>query len=103
MRIKARNSKTQATFYLDLEKPLATPGLTRKLELLIKKNVYILELNLLSAMNVISHERNALKRHVDILHKGLEPFKCEECGKNFGAKCALERHVDVIHKGLKAF
>ena len=54
-------------------------------------------------MNVISHERNALKRHVDILHKGLEPFKCEECGKNFGAKCALERHVDVIHKGLKAF
>ena len=33
--------KPQATFYLDLEKSLATPGLTRKLELLIKKKMCI--------------------------------------------------------------
>nr|XP_023014940.1 zinc finger protein 883-like isoform X2 [Leptinotarsa decemlineata] len=43
-----------------------------------------------------------LKRHIDIIHKGLKPFKCEVCGKEFSRLVAKNEHT-YKHTGQKPY
>ena len=36
---------------------------------------------------------DSLRRHVAELHKGIRPFVCELCDKNYGRKDYLDRHL----------
>ena len=44
-----------------------------------------------------------LTRHIDVVHKGLKPFKCEHCGKNYTASHILSNHIKSIHEGRRDF
>ncbi|XP_065224303.1 zinc finger protein 808-like [Planococcus citri] len=40
--------------------------------------------------------RRDLERHI-LIHKGLKPFKCAECGKSFRRKQHMKRHIRLCH------
>ena len=42
-----------------------------------------------------------LKRHVDIVHLKLKPFKCAYCDKSFDTGSNLERHVLNKHEKIR--
>ena len=41
---------------------------------------------------------DSLRRHVAELHKGMRPFVCELCDKNYGRKDYLDRHIKTTHQ-----
>ena len=41
-----------------------------------------------------------MKRHIESVHKGKKPFKCQICKHPFGAKADLKRHLSSIHKEI---
>lgn len=41
---------------------------------------------------LVSQHRGNIKRHENIVHKGLKPFECEVCRKKFGTKDNLKLH-----------
>ncbi|KAG5865211.1 hypothetical protein JTB14_020787 [Gonioctena quinquepunctata] len=43
-----------------------------------------------------------LRRHDDIIHKGLKPFKCEVCGKEFSRLVSKNEH-EYTHTGKKPY
>ena len=43
-----------------------------------------------------------MKIHADIIHKGLQKFKCEQCDFKCGYADSLNNHVEREHKKLKA-
>lgn len=45
-----------------------------------------------SFCNLVSQHRGNVKRHENIVHKGLKPFDCSGCGKRFGTKDNLKLH-----------
>ena len=36
---------------------------------------------------------DSLRRHVNELHKGVRPFACNMCDKNYGRRDYLDRHL----------
>ena len=36
---------------------------------------------------------DSLRRHVNELHKGVRPFACSVCDKNYGRRDYLDRHM----------
>ena len=53
--------------------------------------------NLLSPSDLIQ----PLKKHVQMVHEGQRPYKCEHCDKAFTRKRYLTGHVLVVHEGKK--
>ncbi|GBN82056.1 Zinc finger protein 681 [Araneus ventricosus] len=49
-----------------------------------------------------SMQRNNHLKKDKIIHKGINLYKCDVCGKSFGQKCDLQRHA-LIHTGEKPF
>ena len=45
--------------------------------------------------------KQAMKRHVNVVHLKLQQFKCGECNKKFGDPGNLKKHVDAVHVQLK--
>ncbi|KFB38477.1 AGAP009010-PA-like protein [Anopheles sinensis] len=43
-----------------------------------------------------------VKAHVRLVHDGIKPFICEECGRAFGSKGALKEHY-VVHSDARPF
>ena len=41
------------------------------------------------------------KDHVNVVHKKIKPFKCQDCGHCFGRKSKLKEHRDRIHLLIK--
>ena len=46
--------------------------------------------------------KNTLKVHVQVVHEGKKPHKCNCCGKCF-SQSHLIRHTAVVHEGKKSF
>ena len=44
-----------------------------------------------------------LKKHVLTVHKGMKPFQCEFCVKQFTTKLVKNLHVDSVHEQKKPF
>ena len=42
---------------------------------------------------------DSLRRHVNELHKGVRPFACTMCDKNYGRKDYLDRHMKTHEPG----
>ena len=53
----------------------------------------------------ISHlsEKADLRRHVESVHEGKRPHKCNVCGKSFTEKKFMLKHIDTVHEGNKPF
>ncbi|VEN41654.1 unnamed protein product [Callosobruchus maculatus] len=46
--------------------------------------------------------QSSLKRHVEVVHEGLKPFKCEICGKDFATLQRVTEHTH-IHTGERPY
>ena len=46
--------------------------------------------------------KSNLKRHIDVVHLKLKPFKCKTCEECFNRNEYLQRHIDVVHLKLKS-
>ena len=44
-----------------------------------------------------------LKRHVEIVHLNIKPFKCETCFKEWPTSGKLTRHIDTVHLNKKNY
>ena len=44
-----------------------------------------------------------LKIHMESVHEGKKPFKCDTCGQKFAGKSSVKRHNEVVHEGKKCF
>ena len=44
-----------------------------------------------------------LKSHVDSVHEGKKPFKCENCDYSCAEKGDLQKHITSVHEGKKPF
>ena len=42
---------------------------------------------------------SALKKHIDVVHKGIKKHKCEYCEKTFGHSNTLKLHLQRKHQG----
>ena len=42
-------------------------------------------------------QKSNLTTHKNAIHKGLKPFKCNECGRTFSRKDYLQNHSKTIH------
>ena len=55
--------------------------------------------------SIVIHAQDALlrskkiKEHVEFVHEGKKPFKCELCTTSFSNKINLRSHVSCIHEG----
>ena len=36
--------------------------------------------------------------HIESIHEGKKPFKCNECGKAFSCKGNLNGHIEKVHE-----
>ena len=36
-----------------------------------------------------------------LVHDGVKPFDCENCGKSFGTKEILNRHIQKVHENIE--
>ncbi|WKX95216.1 hypothetical protein Q1695_012013 [Nippostrongylus brasiliensis] len=48
--------------------------------------------------NKIYNAQSQLKEHIDVVHENLRPFKCEQCGMEFGRAGGLRRHDMMVHQ-----
>ena len=44
-----------------------------------------------------------MRRHVESVHEGKRPHKCNVCGKSFTEKKFMLKHIDTVHEGNKPF
>ena len=44
-----------------------------------------------------------LKKHVESVHEGIRPFKCESCDAKFSYERDKKNHISSVHKGEKPF
>ena len=44
-----------------------------------------------------------LKKHVEVVHEGIKPFKCSVCDVKFANKQHLKKHIETIHEEIKPF
>ena len=42
-----------------------------------------------------------LKRHTDIIHKGIKRWKCDNCTNAYGQSHELKKHKEHCHKSPK--
>ena len=47
--------------------------------------------------------KSDLKKHVELLHKGILPHKCPLCNYSCAKNNTLTRHVESVHEGKKPF
>ena len=40
-------------------------------------------------------------RHIDSVHRGLKPYKCDICDKAYGDRSTLRSHKNNVHLGIK--
>ena len=43
-----------------------------------------------------------MKKHVESVHAGKKPFKCDICDYRFFRKSVMKSHVESVHGGKKA-
>ena len=48
------------------------------------------------------HERS-LKYHIESVHEGKEPYKCNICNKGFSGEKNLKNHILTVHEDKKPF
>ena len=48
-------------------------------------------------------QSGTLQSHIDIVHKKLTPYQCQECKKYFKLEQYLKLHINVVHKKLTKF
>ena len=48
-------------------------------------------------------ELRNLQVHINTVHLGLKPHKCETCGQSFASSTVLKSHVNAVHLELKPF
>ena len=41
--------------------------------------------------------------HIESVHEGKKPFKCNECDAAFSVKRSLKMHIESVHEGKKPF
>ena len=46
-------------------------------------------------------KKSDLIRHMESVHEGIKPFKCNICNYNAAQKWILKRHIESVHEGLK--
>ena len=44
-----------------------------------------------------------LKRHIESVHEGIKPFKCNICDYETAQKGHLKKHKDSVHEGIKPY
>ena len=47
-------------------------------------------------------DRNQLSRHVNMMHRDRQ-FACRQCHRSYVSKCGLTQHVDKVHKKLNRY
>ena len=47
--------------------------------------------------------KSDLKRHLESVHEGIKPFKCNICGKGSASNGEMKKHVETVHEGKKPF
>ena len=45
--------------------------------------------------------KGSIKLHINVVHHGKKPTKCESCGKLYSEAGTLKRHVEAIHDRKK--
>ena len=46
-------------------------------------------------------KNQCLKRHIESVHEGIKPFKCNMCEYETATNQSLKRHKNSVHKGIK--
>ena len=65
-------------------------------------NQFTNECNVIFGMKHFSGKQN-LNLHIELVHGGLKPFKCNDCDKGFSLEGNLKGHINPVHEGKKPF
>ena len=52
---------------------------------------------------LIFSEKGNVKKHVSAVHEKQKPFNCGSCDSKFATKTTLKLHTDVVHEGKKPY
>ena len=51
-----------------------------------------------------THRSNGqLQEHIELVHKGKNPIKCNECYASFSQKRHLKKQIESVHEGKKQY
>ena len=58
-------------------------------------------LNLEASPNAEANMEGGMKKHVELFHKGLKSFSCDDCGRKLISDSDLKRHTASDHEGIR--